>query len=240
VNAAAILLCAGRGERLGRGDAKALVPLAGRPLFTWSLEALERCAAIRAIVVVGDVARLRPAAEAAGLGERVVAWTAGGKERQDSVARGLAALPREFDLVAIHDSARALVTPELVGRVVADAAARGAAIAAAPLEDTLKAASLGAITRTVPRAGLWRAQTPQAFRRDWLERAHAEAHGTATDDAALVEALGLEVRITEGDAMNFKITRDRDVELAEAALAARAAHAGAADAAGSAADEARG
>jgi len=224
VNAAAILLCAGRGDRLARGDDKALVLLVGRPLFTWSLAALERCDAIRAIVVVGDEKRLRPAAEAAGLGARVVAWTAGGKERQDSVARGLAALPREFDLVAVHDAARALVTPELVGRVVADAASRGAAIVAAPLEDTLKAASLGAITRTVPRAGLWRAQTPQAFRRELLERAHAEAHGTATDDAALVEALGVEVRITEGDAMNFKITREADLALAEAVLAARAAH----------------
>ena len=75
------------------------------------------------------------------------------------------------------------------------------------------------------RAGLWRAQTPQAFRRDWLERAHAEAHGSATDDAALVEALGLRVHLTEGDPMNFKITWPRDLELAEAWLAARRAEA---------------
>jgi 2-C-methyl-D-erythritol 4-phosphate cytidylyltransferase len=226
MRAAAILLCAGRGERLGRGEDKALTVLGGRAMFTWSLEALQRSAAIEAIVVVGDAARLKPALLAAGLTEaRIVAWTPGGRERQDSVARGLAALPPEVELVAVHDSARALVTPELIGRVVADAAAHGAAIAAVALEDTLKRGTLGAIEQTVSRAGLWRAQTPQAFRRDWLERAHAEAHGVATDDAALVEALGLRVRLTEGDPMNFKITRPRDLELAEACLAARRAEA---------------
>lgn len=226
MKAAALLLCAGHGERLGRREDKALVALAGRALFTWSLEALQRCSAIEAIVMVGDAARLKPAVAAGGLTEaRIAAWTPGGRERQDSVARGLAALPPAYELVAVHDCARALVTPELIGRVVADAAAHGAAIAAVALEDTLKRGTLGTIEQTVPRAGLWRAQTPQAFRRDWLERAHAEAHGSATDDAALVEALGLRVHLTEGDPMNFKITRPRDLELAEACLAARRAEA---------------
>jgi len=226
MKAGAILLCAGRGERLGRGEDKALIALGGRPLFTWSLEALQRCSAIEAIAIVGDAPHLKPALAAAGLNEaRIVAWSPGGRERQDSVARGLAALPPGLDLVAVHDSARALVTPELIGRVVADAAAHGAAIAAVALEDTLKLGTLGVIERTVLRAGLWRAQTPQAFRRDWLERAHAEARGIATDDAALVEALGLRVHLTQGDPMNFKVTRPRDLELAEACLAARRAEA---------------
>ncbi len=222
MKAAAILLCAGRGERLAQADDKALVMLAGRPLFTWSLEALCRTPAIEAIVVVGTAARLKVDAAAAGLDvSRVVAWVAGGRERQHSVANGLAALPPEFDVVAVHDSARALVTPVVIGRVIADAAMHGAAIAAVPLEDTLKLGQLEMIERTIPRAGLYRAQTPQAFRRDWLERAHAEAHGIATDDAALVEALGLRVRLSVGDPMNFKITRPRDLELADAWLAAR-------------------
>ena len=222
MRAAAILLCAGRGERLAQADDKALVMLAGRPLFTWSLEALCRCSAIEAIVVVGAVARLKADAAAAGLGDgRVVAWVAGGRERQDSVANGLAALPPEYDIVAVHDCARALVTPEVIARVVGDAAMHGAAIAAVALEDTLKLGQLDVVERTIPRAGLYRAQTPQAFRRDWLERAHAEAKGNATDDAALVEALGLRVRLSIGDPMNFKITRPRDLELAEACLAAR-------------------
>ncbi len=220
----AILLCAGRGERLGLDVDKALVPLAGRALFTWSLETLEGCAAIEGIVVVGAAARLEPEVARAGFAPRkIVAWCEGGRERQDSVAKGLAALPREFDGVAVHDCARALVGADLVRRVVADALAHGASIAAIPLEDTLKRVRLERIEATVPRAGLWRAQTPQAFRRDWLEAAHRDAHGTATDDASLVEALGHPVRVTMGDPMNFKITTRADLEAAEARLAAGAA-----------------
>ncbi|MBI5709882.1 MAG: 2-C-methyl-D-erythritol 4-phosphate cytidylyltransferase [Candidatus Eisenbacteria bacterium] len=216
---AAILLCAGKGERLGAGVEKALAPLAGRPLFTWSLLALERCAAVDGIVVVGPVKKLREMLGACGLvPEKIVAWSEGGRERQDSVARGLRATPPEFATVVVHDCARALVTPELVGRVVADALAHGAAIAAVPLEDTLKRATLDRVEATVPRAGLWRAQTPQAFRRDWLEAAHAGARAKATDDAALVEALGHPVRITAGDALDFKITTSQDLALAQAWL----------------------
>jgi 2-C-methyl-D-erythritol 4-phosphate cytidylyltransferase len=229
---AAILLCAGRGERLGAGVEKALAPLAGRPLFLWSLEALERCAAVDGIVVVGPVRKLQDVLAASGFGPgKVVAWTEGGRARQDSVARGLRALPAGFDLVAVHDSARALIAPALVARVVGDAVTHGAAIAAVPLEDTLKRASLGRIEDTVPRAALWRAQTPQVFRREWLEAAHRVpagapaagrsgwARSAATDDAALVEALGHAVFITEGDTLNFKITTAQDLALAGAWLA---------------------
>ena len=127
----------------------------------------------------------------------------------------------------MHDSARALVTPELIARVVADAVTHGAAIAAVPLEDTLKRASLGRIEDTVARASLWRAQTPQVFRREWLEQAHGAPGGSGgartavTDDAVLVEAQGHPVFITEGDALNFKITTARDLALAGAWLARR-------------------
>jgi 2-C-methyl-D-erythritol 4-phosphate cytidylyltransferase len=224
VSTAAILLCAGRGERLGAGIEKALAPLAGRPLFAWSLEALERCTAVDGIVVVGPVRKLQDVLGAAGLGPgKIVGWTEGGRERQDSVARGLRATPAAFDLIAVHDSARALVTPDLVARVVGDAVTHGAAIAAVPLEDTLKRVALGRIEDTVPRASLWRAQTPQAFRRDWLEAAHGAAGGrrAATDDAALVEALGHPVRVTAGDPLDFKITTPQDLALAEAWLARR-------------------
>ena len=220
----ALLLCAGRGERLGRQEDKALVPLAGRPLFTWSLDALRRTPAIEAIVIVGPAARLEAALAACGAGtDRIVGWTAGGPERQDSVARGLAALPREYDVVVVHDCARALVTPEVVGRAVADALAHGAAVAAVPLEDTLKRVSLDVVEQTVPRRGLWRAQTPQVFRRDWLEDAHAAAPGIATDDAALLEAAGRRVHVSMGDPMNIKITLPRDLELADAVLRGRGA-----------------
>jgi 2-C-methyl-D-erythritol 4-phosphate cytidylyltransferase len=224
VSTAAILLCAGKGERLGQGVDKALVPLAGRPLFAWSLLALERSPAIEAIVVVGPVRRLRDALAAGGLAApKAVAWCEGGRERRQSVARGLAALPDTCTHVLVHDSARALVTPEVIARVAADARAHGAAIAAVALDDTVKRVQLGRIEATVPRAGLWRAQTPQGFRRDWLGDAHAEVQGPATDDAALVEALGHAVVVVEGDPVNFKITTPRDLALAEAWLAARGA-----------------
>jgi 2-C-methyl-D-erythritol 4-phosphate cytidylyltransferase len=211
----AVLLCAGKGTRLGAGGDKALVPLAGRPLFAWALDALVQTGVIRDIVVVGPVKKLR---DAAGETSKVAAWVEGGRERQDSVTRGIAALPEGCTMVAVHDSARPLITPELVGRVVADALTHGAAIAAVPLSDTLKRATLHTIDATVPRAGLWCAQTPQVFRRDWLVEAHAQAQANATDDAALVEACGHRVHLTPGDASNLKITTPRDMELAEAWL----------------------
>lgn len=221
MKAAAILLCAGRGERLSAGVEKALAPLAGRPLFAWSLETLERSPVIEAIVMVGPVAKLKAALAATGIAaNKIVAWTEGGRERQQSVGRGLHVLPEGFTHVAIHDSARALVSCELVGRVLLDADSYGAALAALPLEDTLKRGTLTHVEATVPRASIWRAQTPQAFRRDWIAAAHAEARGTATDDAALVEALGHPVRFTMGEALNFKITTPQDLALAEAWLTA--------------------
>jgi 2-C-methyl-D-erythritol 4-phosphate cytidylyltransferase len=222
VSAGALLLCAGKGERLAAGVDKPLAPLAGRPLFTWSLAALQRCAAIAGVVMVGPVAKLRDLLAASGQSTaKIVAWTEGGRERQNSVGRGLHVLPAEFTTVAVHDCARALVSPELIARVVADAMEHGAALAAVPVEDSLKRVTLQAVDATVPRAGLWRAQTPQAFRRAWLEDAHRTVKGNATDDAALVEALGHPVRITPGDPLNFKITTRQDLELAEAWLAAR-------------------
>lgn len=218
----ALLLCAGRGERLGADVPKAAVPLAGRPLFTWSLEALERSACIDAIVVVGPSRTLRELVSASGLAPRkVTAWVEGGAERQHSVARGLAALPADCDLVAIHDCARALVSGEVIRRAVEAGRADGAAIAAVPLPDTLKQVEAGFVAGTPSRAGLWCAQTPQVFRRDWIEAAHAAARGTLTDDAALVEAIGHRVRIAQGEPLNFKVTTPDDLALAGRWLAGR-------------------
>jgi 2-C-methyl-D-erythritol 4-phosphate cytidylyltransferase len=228
VSTCAILLCAGRGERLNADVPKAFVPLAGRPLFTWSYEALHRCDAIDGIVLVGPARTLRELLAASGMpATKLVAVTEGGEQRQHSVGRGLHVLPEPCTHVAVHDSARALVTPEVIARVVAEARGSGAAIAAVPQADTLKQGTLGAITGTVSRTGLWAAQTPQVFRRDWLERAHREATEVATDDAALVEWLGHPVRLALGDRLNFKITTATDLALAEAWLTQRIAEKGA-------------
>ena len=229
MNVGAILLCAGKGERLGLEVPKALAPLAGRPLFSHALEALERCTEVSSVVVVGPVKMLREALAASGFAPRkVVAWTEGGAERQLSVPRVLAAVPAACDMVLVHDCARALILTATIARVIADARRYGAAIVAVPLEDTLKRGSPEGIEATVPRADLWRAQTPQVFRREWLDAAHRAAAESksplATDDAALVEALGHRVRITPGEAINFKITTPEDLQLAEAALAGRAHH----------------
>ena len=212
----AILLCAGAGSRLGADLPKALVPLAGRPLFAWSLEAFERCDDVDSLVVVGPVRQLRDLLSASGLSPRkVVAWVEGGAERQHSVAKGLAAMPPECELVAVHDSARALVTPQLISRCVAEARAHGGAIAAIPVADTLKQVEATQIRATVPRAGLWAAQTPQVFRRAWLDEAHAVAREAATDDAAIIEALGHAVRVVESESPNPKITTSADLALVE-------------------------
>ena len=212
----AILLCAGAGTRLGADTPKALVPLAGRPLFAWSLEAFERCAEVDTLVVVGPVRQLRDLLSASGLSPRkVAAWVEGGAERQHSVAKGLAAMPPDCDLVAVHDSARALVTPSLIARCVAEARVHGGAIAAIPVADTLKQVEAADIRATVSRAGLWAAQTPQVFRRAWLDEAHAVARGAATDDAAIIEALGHKVRVVESDTPNLKITTSADLALVE-------------------------
>jgi 2-C-methyl-D-erythritol 4-phosphate cytidylyltransferase len=219
----AILLAGGTGKRLGLDLEKPLVPLVGRPLFAWSLEALERCNAVQGIVVVGPPGKLHEMLSTCGFAAvKVVAWVDGGRERRDSVANGLKALPPEYDVIAVHDCARVLVTPTLIARVVADAVANGASIAAIPLEDTLKRGTIHRIDATVPRTGLWRAQTPQVFRRDWLEQAHTIPRSGATDDAMMVEACGHQVRITEGDSLNFKVTTPHDLALAGAWLTARA------------------
>lgn len=221
---AAILLCAGRGERLGHDVPKAMVPLAGRPLFTWALEALQLAPSVDDVVVVGDSRTLRELLAASGrASSKIIAWVEGGAERQHSVARGLAAVPEGCDLVAVHDGARALVSVDVIERAIAAAREHGAVLAAVPLADTLKRVEDGVVTATPSRDGLWCAQTPQVFRRDWLAAAHAAAAAVATDDAALVEAAGHPVRVSAGDTANFKITTAADLAAAEALLAARAA-----------------
>ena len=149
------------------------------------------------------------------------AAVAGGRERQDSTRAGLAALPADVDLVAVHDAARPLVRPEDVERVVSAAREGGAALLAVPVRDTIHHVRDGLLAETPPRETCWAAQTPQAFRRDWLEEALAKAaaEGTVgTDDAGLVRALGVPVRVVEGDPRNLKITTWEDLAVAEAWL----------------------
>jgi 2-C-methyl-D-erythritol 4-phosphate cytidylyltransferase len=228
----ALVLAAGRGERLGHLLPKGFVPLAGRPLLWHALAAMEAVAEIDrvlAVIPADALERYRDAISSAPELRKLAGPVVGGKERQDSVRAGLAALPPGTTIVAVHDAARPCVRPDAVRRVIAAARADGAAILAAPVRDTIKRVVAGLVVETPLRAECWAAQTPQVFRRDWLERGHREATEVATDDAALVEWLGHPVRLSLGGAANFKITTPADLELAESWLAHRtAASAGAA------------
>jgi 2-C-methyl-D-erythritol 4-phosphate cytidylyltransferase/2-C-methyl-D-erythritol 2,4-cyclodiphosphate synthase len=223
--AAAVIVAAGRGHRVGASSNKVFLPLAGRPLLLWTLRAFEECPAIGHVVIVvgaGEEEQARKIAE--GLA-KVQAICPGGQTRGESVLAGLARLPESTEIVAIHDGARPLVTPDLIARCVETALARGAALPALPVTDTLKrAAPDGTIAATVERAGLYGAQTPQTFRRDLLAAAYARAQADGlegTDDASLVERLGHPVPLVPGEPENLKITVADDLPRAAAILERR-------------------
>jgi 2-C-methyl-D-erythritol 4-phosphate cytidylyltransferase len=186
----------------------------------------ESCPVIDHVVVVvppGDEARCRAAmVDPYGL-TKVRAIVPGGDARQESVARGLEAVADHASMVVIHDAARPFVTGDLVRRVVEGAEASGAAVAALRVVDTLKRRPDGdGLVTTVDREGLWTAQTPQAFRATLFREAAARAIAerfVGTDDASLVERLGVPVKLVEGESLNFKITRAQDLALAEELLA---------------------
>ncbi|MBA2348120.1 MAG: 2-C-methyl-D-erythritol 4-phosphate cytidylyltransferase [Solirubrobacterales bacterium] len=209
----ALLVAAGRGERLGHATPKAFVPCAGRPLLAWSLDALHAVGEIEHIV-----AALPP-----GIGApHGTIGVPGGAERSHSVRAALHAAPIS-DWVLVHDAARPMLTPTIV-RACLDALAEhdcDAAIAAAPVADTIKEAASDVVVRTLDRTSLWSIQTPQAFRRDALERALGlgdAALAAATDDASLIESFGGEVRLVATSRENFKVTTPEDLHLAELIL----------------------
>jgi 2-C-methyl-D-erythritol 4-phosphate cytidylyltransferase len=231
--AVALIVAAGRGERLGAGRPKALTALAGRPMLSYSVDALRAVAAIERIVVALPPDAVAPAG---------TVGVPGGAVRSESVRLALAAAG-EGDPVLVHDAARPLLTPELAERVLAAAEAEGvdAALAAAPVADTIKrVAATGAgkgeeegggvgghraVLETLDRSTLWAVQTPQVFRRAALERAldvPAEVLARATDDAWLVERTGGRVVVVEAPHENLKVTTPLDVALAELLLARRA------------------
>jgi 2-C-methyl-D-erythritol 4-phosphate cytidylyltransferase len=229
--AVALIVAAGRGERLGLDRPKALVPLRGRPMLDYSLDALRAVAEVERIVVA------LPAEALDGAPDDVVA-VAGGVQRSHSVRAALAAAPGEpGDAVIVHDAARPLVTAQLFAQAL-DALARApeadAVIAAAPVTDTIKevAGDGRRVARTLDRARLWAVQTPQVFRRASLERALGEASdellAQATDDAWLIERAGGTVHVLGSDPGNLKVTTAHDLRVAELLLAERdAAGAGA-------------
>ncbi len=219
---AALVLAAGRGERLGHSLPKAFVPIAGRTLIEYSIRALSASGVIDWIVPVlaaGDMTRWKALGleSTPGLMEPVE----GGAERQDSVQAGLDALPAEIEFVAVHDAARCLVVAEDVRAVVSAARQTGAAILGERVRDTIKRVVEGLIVETPARDECWAAQTPQVIRRIWLVEAIAAASREGrlgTDDAQLIEWMGQPVQMVEARFPNLKITRPEDLVLAESLL----------------------
>jgi len=213
----ALIVAAGRGERLGAGRPKALIELAGRPLLQWSIDAMNEVVGMERIVVA-----LPPDTEA----PPGVTGVEGGAVRSDSVRRALAAAG-PGDPVVVHDAARPLLTGALVEAVIAalaaDASADGA-IAAAPVTDTVKRVADGVVEETLDRSSLWAVQTPQVFRRAALQRAldvPGEVLAEATDDAWLLEREGRRVLVVRPGQENLKVTTPLDLEVAGALLARR-------------------
>jgi 2-C-methyl-D-erythritol 4-phosphate cytidylyltransferase len=228
-----LLLAAGRGSRFGGPVPKAFLTLGGRALLVVSAERLLRALPPGArgellVLVHPDDRATHVAACLPQLGEVVGArmdlrLVDGGATRQESMRNGLAACASDCDLVLVHDAARALLPVAATRACIEAARATGAALLGVPAADTLKRVAGGRVTGTVDRDGVWQAQTPQVVRRDLLARAlaHAERqHVVATDDVALVEALGEPVAIVRGTPTNLKITAPDDLALAEAILAA--------------------
>ncbi|MFO1516319.1 MAG: 2-C-methyl-D-erythritol 4-phosphate cytidylyltransferase [Lysobacterales bacterium] len=221
-----IVPAAGRGQRFGAEVPKQYLPLAGVPMILRTLQRLAAHPRIAGLMVVlaPDDALWPRLNELEG---KPLETALGGRERADSVLAGLRALPhavRDDDFVLVHDAARPCVRARDMSRLIERAGPAGGGILAAPLRDTVKLAAAtdppqaGArIARTVPRAGLWRALTPQMFRRGELTRAlqHAHLSGGVTDEAAAMEAQGHQPALVEGAEDNIKVTTPADLALAE-------------------------
>lgn len=226
--ATALVVAAGRGERLRADGPKAFVPLGGRPMIAWSLDAFAAVPEVRRVVVAvppGWTPADRPEREA--LEGAIVCE--GGAERSMSVRNALAATEGPDDeAILVHDAARPLITPDLIERMIAavtGSGAHSAAVAAAPVTDTIRLVDgAGNAIGTPDRTTLRAVQTPQAFKRETLAAALSLGEAdlaSATDDAALVERLGIKVALIDAPPENIKVTNPTDIRLAELLLAER-------------------
>lgn len=215
-----VLPAAGRGERLGVGQVKALRELAGEPLLLHAVRGVRMVPAIGPVVVLAPVGLVNDLEVL--LAPYDVLVVPGGAERQDSVRLGLAALPSAVDLVLVHDAARALTPPRVFEAVIAALRSGAEAVVPVlPVADTVKQVLDERVVATVDRADLRAVQTPQGFVRAVLAAAHASGGAAVTDDAALVERLGRTVVTVPGAEEAFKVTHPFDLLVAEALLRGR-------------------
>lgn len=210
---AVVIAAGGSGKRMGRP--KQFLPLAGKAVVEWTIEVFRKIKSVEQIILAVGSEYLE---QAKNLGVTVVE---GGKERGDSVTNGLKVLSKDTDLVIIHDGARPLITPDIIEKAVSEAQEHGAAIVGVPVKDTIKRVGDDLVIKdTVDRRALWQAQTPQIFKYEIITRAYAQKK-SATDDAKLVEDLGIKVKMVMGSYENIKITTPEDLIVAEAILRSR-------------------
>lgn len=225
---AAIVPAAGLGQRLGAGGPKALLPLGGVPMLVHAVRALAAATQVGLVVVAAppDQVEQTRALLADAHGGAALQVVPGGDTRVESVRAALEVLPPEVTVVLVHDAARPLAPSSLAESVAATVeAGADAAVPGVPVADTVKVVDDDVVTATVERLSLRAVQTPQAFRRDVLDRAHRTlaAGAEVTDDAGMVERLGLRVVVVPGHEEAFKVTRPLDLLLAETVLARRGA-----------------
>ena len=216
-----IIVAGGSGTRFKSKTLKPFVLLKGKPLITHSLRIFEQNKAINGIIIVGHQAYLKRFEALARSFKKVHAVVPGGETRAQSVKQGLAAVDAETDIVLVHDAARPLVNQAIIDRLVAALVKNKAVIAAVPVKATIKQvnAKTQYVEETLKRDLLWDVQTPQGFHKDILIKAHAQAFkGEATDDAMLVENLGVKVKVVMGDYRNIKITTPEDLIIAKTLL----------------------
>ena len=218
----ALVLAAGRSQRM-QGIDKTFARILGKPLILHTLSVFLNCPDIQKVVLVlpeSNIEKARSLLEGIDNSEKLT-LCAGGERRQDSATNGLDALG-PCGWVAVHDGARPCLSPDILQSALADARLHGSAVVAVPVTDTVKRADSDAfISATVPREGLWAVQTPQVFPFAVLQRAYREVSENVTDDASMVERLGVKIKLTPGSPTNLKVTNPEDLKLAEMILTSR-------------------
>ena len=217
----AIIPAAGYGKRLGVKTKKPLILLHGKPLVSYALTTLNSCKCIDGIIIASErscVKRLKEIAKRFKI-NKLIDVVVGGKTRFESVRNCMKRVDPSFDIVIIHDAARPLVDKETVERAIRAAQDFGSCIVGVAENDTVKLAGSDLFIKgTLDRNKIFRAQTPQAFRRGIIKKAYSAGAVGATDDSSLVEAIGGRVKIVEGSHRNLKITTKEDMKIAEALL----------------------